>query len=114
MKFSVRHDEELVVFTLNEERLDSANAPLVKSEILIVCQPDVKALVIDLSEVQFCDSQGLSTLLLAQRQMKENEGFVILVGVQEQVRKLFNISRIEFLFEFQPSLESAIAWLQAP
>lgn len=113
MKFSVEQDDELVIFTIKEPSLDSTNAPEVKSELLILCQPNVKALVIDMSMVHFCDSQGLSSLLLAHRQMSEAEGFVILVGMQDQVRNLFRISQIEYLFEFQPTLADAITWLQA-
>jgi len=113
MRFSVEQDDELVVFTLKEPALDSLLAPEVKSEILILCQPSVKALVVDLSAVQLCDSQGLSALLLANRQMKDNEGFVILVGTQDNVRQMFRISQIEYLFEFQPTVNDAIAWLQS-
>ncbi len=113
MRFSVEQDDELIVFTIKEPMLDSTNAPDVKSEMLILCQPTIKALVIDLSNVLFCDSQGLSSLLLAHRQMKENEGFVVLVGVQEQVRNLFRISQIEYLFEFQATVADAISWLQS-
>jgi anti-anti-sigma factor len=113
MRFSVEQDDVLVVFTIKEPMLDSTNAPDVKSELLILCQPSVKALVIDLTMVLFCDSQGLSSILLAHRQMKEHEGFVVLVGVQEPVRNLFRISQIEYLFEFQPTIVDAIAWLQS-
>ena len=113
MRFSVEQDDELVVLTLKEPVLDSTNAPEVKSELLILCQEGVKALIIDLTMVQLCDSQGLSALLLAHRQMKDNEGFVVLSGVQEPVRNLFRISQIEYLFEFQPSVNDAITWLQS-
>lgn len=112
MRYSVEQDDELVIFTIKEPTLDATNAPDVKSELLIITQPNVKALVIDLSQVHFCDSQGLSAILLAHRQMKDNEGFVVLVNVQEGVRKLFAISQIEYLFEFQPTVEEAIQWLQ--
>lgn len=113
MRFSVEQDDELVVFTIKEPVLDSTNAPDVKSELLIICQPSVKALIIDLAMVQLCDSQGLSSLLLAHRQMKEHEGFVVLTSVHENVRNLFRISQIEYLFEFQPSVNDAITWLQS-
>lgn len=111
MRFSVDQDDELVVFTIKEPVLDSTIAPDVKSELLIICQPHIKALVIDLTMVQLCDSQGLSSLLLASRQMNENEGFLVLIGVQDTVKNLFAISRLTELFEFQPDLASAIAWL---
>jgi anti-anti-sigma factor len=112
MRFSVEQDDELVVLSLREPVLDSTNAPEVKSELLILCQENVRALIIDLTMVQMCDSQGLSALLLASRQMKDLEGFVVLVGVTENVRNLFKISQIEYLFEFKPSVNDAITWLQ--
>ena len=113
MRFSVEQDDELVVLTLKEPVLDSTNAPDVKSELLILCQEGVRALIVDLSMVALCDSQGLSSLLLAHRQMKDHEGFVVLVGVQENVRNLFRISQIEYLFEFKPTVNDAITWLQS-
>lgn len=112
MRFSVEQDDELVVLSIREPVLDSTNAPEVKSELLILCQEHVRALIIDLSMVQLCDSQGLSALLLASRQMKDREGFVVLVGVQENVRNLIKISQIEYLFEFKPTVNDTITWLQ--
>jgi anti-anti-sigma factor len=111
MKFSVEQDDELVIFTIKEATLDAQNAPEVKSELLILCQPNVRALVIDLTPVLFCDSQGLSALLLAHRQLRETEGFVILVGVNETVRNLLRISQIEYLFEFFDTVQDAVAFL---
>ncbi|MCU0331434.1 MAG: STAS domain-containing protein [Candidatus Kapabacteria bacterium] len=113
MRFSVEQDDELVVFTLKEPVLDSSNAPDVKSELLILCQPNVKALVMDLSAVHFCDSQGLSAILLARRQMAEHEGFTILAGLQDQVKQLLAISQIAQFFELKDSVDDAIEWLKA-
>jgi anti-anti-sigma factor len=113
MRFSVEQDDELVVFTLKEPTLDAVLAPEVKSEILIICQPAVKALIVDLSMVQLCDTQGLSALLLARRQMNDNEGFVVIVGASENVRNLFRITQIDAMFEFKNSVSEAIAWLQS-
>ncbi len=112
MRFSVEQDDELVVFTIKEPMLDAVLAPDVKSEILIICQPAVKALIIDLSMVQICDTQGLSALLLARRQMNEHEGFIVLVGVNDNVRNLFRISQIDEMFDIKESVSQAIAWLQ--
>ncbi|KAB2893414.1 MAG: anti-sigma factor antagonist [Chlorobi bacterium] len=111
MRFSVDHDGELVIFTIKEPLLDSSIAAEVKHELLIICQPEVKALVIDLSRVQLCDTQGLSALLLANRQMNENEGFLILVGVQGQVKSLIDISRLSDKLEIRDTVQDAVQWL---
>lgn len=71
MKFTVDHDDNVVIFTLKEQRLDSSTAPEIKAELLIVCQPTISALVVDLSRVDYADSSGLSALLLAYRQLRD-------------------------------------------
>lgn len=112
MKFTIEQDDNVVIFTLKEPRLDSILAPDVKAELLIVCQPNVEALVIDLSKVEYADSNGLSCLLLAHRQMKEFDSPVLLVGVREPVRNLLRISQMEWLFEFYETKEEAFADMQ--
>ncbi|MBX7153989.1 MAG: STAS domain-containing protein [Candidatus Kapaibacterium sp.] len=112
MKFLIEQDDNVVVFTLKENRLDSLVAPDVKAELLIVCQPNIEALIIDLSKVDYADSTGLSCLLLAHRQLKEHDAPVVLVGVRETVRNLLRISQMEWLFEFYETVEQAFADMQ--
>lgn len=112
MKFLIEQDDNVVIFTLKEPRLDSLVAPEVKAELLIVCQPNIDALIIDLTKVDYCDSTGLSCLLLAHRQLKAHEAPVILVGARESVRNLLRISQMEWLFEFFDNIEQAFEDLQ--
>lgn len=113
MKFTVEHDDNVVIFTLKESRLDSTTAPNVKAELLILCQPTISALIVDLSHVDYADSSGLSALLLAYRQLRDYKIPVALVGVRETIRNLFRISQMEWLFEFYPTVEAALQELQA-
>lgn len=113
MKFTVEHDDNIVIFTLKESRLDTTTAPEVKAEFLILCQPTIGALVIDLSRVEYADSSGLSALLLAYRQLRDHKVPVILVGVRETVRNLLRISQMEWLFEFAGSMDEAMKSVQA-
>lgn len=109
MRFNVEQDNDVVIFTLKEPRLDGVNAPDVKAEFLIICQPNVEALVIDLSNVSECDNNGVSALLLANRLMKEHEAPVFLTGVSEQIRNLLRLSMVEQNFEFHASVEDAMS-----
>lgn len=112
MHFSVEQDDNVVIFTLREPRLDGSIAGDVKAEILILCQPDVEALIMDLSGVQFCDSTGLSALLLAHRQMREYGAPAVLVGVQPAVLNLMKISQHDRVYPMFDSVEEALADLQ--
>jgi len=108
MRFSVEQQDTVAIFTLKESCLDAVLSPDVKAELLIICQPTLEALIIDLSMVQLCDSAGLSALLLAQRLMKEHEAPVILVGASDRIKSLLRISQLEWLFEYYATVEDAI------
>lgn len=108
MRFSVEQQDTVAIFTLKESSFDAVLSPDVKAELLIICQPTLEALIIDLSMVQLCDSSGLSALLLAHRLMKEHEAPVILVGASDRIKSLLRISQLEWLFEYYATVEEAI------
>ncbi len=112
MHFAVEQDDNVVIFTIREPRLDATIAGDVKAEFLILCQPDVEALIIDLTAVQACDSAGLSALLLAQRVMGESGAPVVLAGVQPAVLNLMKIIQHDRVYPMFDSVEDALADLQ--
>ncbi|MEW6509707.1 MAG: STAS domain-containing protein [Bacteroidota bacterium] len=101
MKFEVMHNGASTTLKLKEKKLDSTVAPELKGEFLLICKPKVETLVVDLAEVDFCDSSGLSALLIAERKMKEHGGRVKLVHVHKKVTSLLKISMLDRLFEIQ-------------
>ncbi len=101
MKFDVTHNSTSTTLKLKEKKLDSSIAPELKGEFLLICTPKVETLVVDLAEVEFCDSSGLSALLIAERKMKEHGGKVRLLHVHKKVTGLLKISMLDRLFEIQ-------------
>ena len=103
MKFDVQQKDSVTTLILKERKLDSSIAAELKGEFLIVCKPAVTSLVIDMHEVDFCDSSGLSALLIAERKMKEHGGKVTLTGVHKKVVGLLKISMLDRLFTIKES-----------
>jgi anti-sigma B factor antagonist len=106
MKFETQRDATSVTLKLKEKKLDTTIAPELKGEFLILCKPKVETLIVDLSDVEFCDSSGLSALLIADRKMKEHGGTVKLLNVHKKVMALLKISMLERLFTIEPSSAS--------
>jgi len=106
MDFEVHKNADVVVFTLKEKRLDASVSPALKAEFLLLCRPNVKNLIIDLSSVEFCDSSGLSALLIAQRKMHENGGIMALAGCHKQVLSLLKISQLDRVFTITDSVDA--------
>jgi anti-sigma B factor antagonist len=63
-------------------------------------------LVIDLSDVTFLDSAGLSTLIVEQRRAPEPLRIVV---TKPALRKLFAVTRLEDVFSLHPSRDEALA-----
>lgn len=92
-----------VTLKLKGKKLDSTVSPELKGEFLLLCKPKLGSLVIDLAEVDFCDSSGLSALLIADRKMKEHGGKVRLINVHKKVSSLLKISMLDRVFDIQES-----------
>lgn len=109
MNFTIEQDERATIFRPKESRLDSLVAPELKAEFLILAQPDVEKLIIDLTDVDYIDSAGLSALLLARRQQAEHEGDVRLVGASPDVVSLLQLTQLDRAFPLYNSVEEALA-----
>jgi anti-sigma B factor antagonist len=112
MNFTFERSDNFIIFTIKNSNLDAEIAPELKAKILIICQPDVDAVIFDLTNIEYVDSSGLGALLLAYRQMKEFGAPIALVGVQELVMKMLNISQLEDLFEYYDTVDEAVKSLQ--
>ena len=107
MKFDVAKNGTSAVLTLKERKLDVSVSPELKGEFILLCRPQLKALIVDLTDVEFCDSSGLSALLIADRQMRQHGGKVKLVGVHKKVLALIKISQLDKVFEIFDSVAKA-------
>jgi anti-anti-sigma factor len=87
---------DCAIFKLNEKRFDASIAGFVKGEFTILLHTeDVKKLIIDLSEVDYCDSSGLSAILLAFRILQSNEGHIRIASPTKNVKTLIEISQLD-------------------
>ncbi len=111
MKYSVDKREHYSVFTLDELKLDSLLAPVIKSEFIIFRNEGVKNLVLDLSGVKFVDSSGLSAILTANRLWKDFGSFIITGVDHPSVKKLIEISRLDTVLTIIPTLQESTDYI---
>jgi len=109
MNYTVTVEDSIGIFSLHEDRLDSTNTSQVKAELLLVSQNDIDVLILDLSNVNFCDSSGLGAILLAQRIMNERNNDIAIVDGIGKVRSLLEIAQLTSIIPSFASLEEARA-----
>lgn len=107
MKFRVDKQAQYLVFTLEEENLNSGIAPGLKSEFIFLNQEGVQNIILDMTHVKFVDSSGLSAILTAHRIWKDSGCFVLAGPLNPMVTKLIEISRLDSILVIVPTLSEA-------
>lgn len=107
MSFQIEKTDKYTIIKLQVEKLDSNLAPALKSELVVLNTDGVKSIVIDLSQTRYCDSSGLSAILVANRLCKNSNGLFVLTGLQEPVKKLISISQLDTILNIAATLEEA-------
>lgn len=108
MKFEIDNKEKVSVVATRVEKLDALNAPELKSEFVVLNKSGVKNIVLDMSTTRYCDSSGLSAVLVANRLCRENNGSFVLCGLQDTVKKLISISQLDSVLKITPTVTEAI------
>jgi anti-sigma B factor antagonist len=109
-------------FELSEESLDAQTHLIaVRGEVHVSTAPEfserlndaiaagMTGVVIDMTDVAFIDSTGLSVLLNALRRVTRNQGSLALAVSNPTVLRLFEITRLDSTFDIAPDREAAIA-----
>ena len=108
MKYSIDKNEQYSILKLQEEKLDSPLSPALKSEFVTLNAEGIKNIIVDLSEVKYVDSSGLSALLVGNRIYNEDGGIFILASLNDHVMKLIRISQLNNVLNLLPTVEEAI------
>ena len=106
MEFKVDKYEKYSIISVGEEKVDSTVAPEIKSEFLNLAQDGVKSVIVNMSEVKYVDSSGLSALLVGNRAFSETGAFVIF-NISDHVMKLISISQLDKVLNIVTSQEEA-------
>ena len=108
MKFTVDKHEKYVLIKLNEDKLNSLVSPQLKSEFILTNTEGQRNIILDLSNVKYSDSSGLSSLLVGHRMCKNSDGTFILTGINDNISRLISISQLENILTIVGTVDEAI------
>ena len=111
MKYTLDKQDHYATITLNEANLNSLIAPNLKSEFVFLRNEGVSNLILDLSEVDYVDSSGLSAILTANRLWKDYGIFVVCGVKSPGVQRLIKISRLDTILSVMPTLSEAVDYV---
>jgi anti-sigma B factor antagonist len=92
-----------------EGEIDLHVSPRVAVSLGQITQAKPDHVVVDLSQVSYIDSSGLAVLIEAMQNTTEYGGKFTLSGLQENVRSIFEIARLDQVFRIFPDVNAALA-----
>lgn len=107
MDFNIENRNQCTVIRIETEKLDTHIAPTLKSELVLISGKGEKNIVLDLKKCQYCDSSGLSAILVANRLCKNAGGTFVLCGLNEAVERLITISQLDTVLSITTDTEEA-------
>jgi anti-sigma B factor antagonist len=108
MNFEVKPEEKYTLVTTKVEKLDSLNAPDLKSELVMINKKEVRNIIVNLDQTRYCDSSGLSAILVGNRLCKNSGGTFVVTGLQASVKKLISISQLDTVLNITPTVSEAV------
>ena len=97
----VSGDGRSVCLRLDGE-IDIDTAPLVEDALSPALDPRCTRLVMDLADVSFMDSSGLRVLVVARNALDDRGAEMVISKINDQLRRLFEISGLTSAFTFEP------------
>ena len=99
--------EEPNVLPLDGE-IDLHVSPRIAASLGAMIETKPRRLVVDLSKVTYIDSSGLAVLIEGMQNVEAYGGKFILAGIQENVKPIFEIARLDQIFRIFPDTAAAL------
>lgn len=113
MNFETKVEQYGATLISNVERLNAQNASELKAELVLLNNKGINNIIVDLTSTKYCDSSGLSALLMGNRLCKDTSGKFVLCGLQDNVMKMIKIAQLDKVLLFEANQNAAISALQA-
>ncbi|MEM7754440.1 MAG: STAS domain-containing protein [Planctomycetota bacterium] len=91
-----------------EGDVDMAQSPALRATLRDVQRTKPPCVIVNLEQVGYMDTAGLATLVEAMRTAKNQSSAMVLCGMQEKVRAIFEIAQLHQFFRIEESLDASL------
>lgn len=101
------------MFTLYPEgSIDAGTYSILGAEVDAILEKSPKLIVFDMKDVSYVSSAGISIVLLAEQSLKLHGGYALMVHLQPQIKKVFDIVKALPSQQIFSSIEEMDAYLK--
>jgi anti-sigma B factor antagonist len=107
MSFSLERTDDVLIVTVDGQ-LVVTNRQEFKHAILDAVEQGAKLVVVDFTTSGYIDSSGLGAVVSLSRRLREAGGDLRLLGLNEDLRTLFELTRLDALFPLYATRSEAL------
>lgn len=111
MELIIRNANQIAIGEM-KGRFDALEAPKLSTWLDTVTSQSPAQVVINMAGVTFVDSTALSTLVKGMKRCRQQNGDLVICGLQKQVKVIFELTRLDKAFSIHPDEASALRALQ--
>jgi anti-sigma B factor antagonist len=108
MSFALRKDPSGVVVVGVDGQLIVSNRHELKEKVLDAVDGGARKVLIDFGHTGYIDSSGLGALVSLAKKLREAGGELRLAGLNEDLRTLFELTKLDTLFQIADSADEAL------
>ncbi|HPG40627.1 MAG TPA: STAS domain-containing protein [bacterium] len=97
-----------IVFLHIKGEVDLYSSPDVRKKIFEIVKHKAPVILVNLEQVKYMDSSGVATLIEGLQQSNKYNGRFALYGLQNNVKEVFELTRLDKIFAIYPDRDSAI------
>lgn len=107
--FSLENGTPVIVL---EGEVDVYTAPQLKQQMISLLEAGAKQMIIDLTKVEYFDSTALGVLIGGLKRMRERDGNLSLICPNPRIRRVFEITGLDKIFDIYNTTEEAKSGIQ--
>ncbi len=112
MDFKIEKHGFYVTVRPEVDKLLSANSSELKTKVIELSHEGFSSMLLDLGQVTFVDSSGLSAILVANRLCNDNNGSFVLVNLNPEVMEMLKISQLDTVLTIMPTKSEGADYLK--
>jgi anti-sigma B factor antagonist len=107
LRVEVRNEGKATILATRGE-VTAFTSPVLRQSLRTATASKPALVVMDLSATPYIDSSGVATLVEALQIVQRYEGKLVLAGMNDRVRGVFEIARLQSVFPIASSVEEAL------
>lgn len=109
LKLSVDHGTPGATVIAIGGEIDVYTAPDLREKLSTLIERGTYRLILDMEGVEFLDSTGLGVLIGGLKRVRAHDGSMDIVCTQSRILRIFNITRLDKVFDIYETAEDAQA-----